>query len=143
MKDSTMEMIERTAGGIVVRGDNALLVYQPGTNTWGFPKGHVEKAETRRQTAAREVLEETGIHEVHMQEELGAYVRRSNVSPNTFKHITLFLFTTDVCATNPLSADVSICQWVKLQDISEILSYEEDRLFFMKILPIIKKKVAA
>ncbi len=28
---------------------------------WGFPKGHVEEAETEEETACRELLEETGI----------------------------------------------------------------------------------
>ena len=88
MIDSTIKSIEHTAGGIVVRGDKALIVYQPGTDSWGFPKGHLEGAETRLQAASREVLEETGIHDLDMREELGAYTRRSNVSPSTFKHIT-------------------------------------------------------
>lgn len=34
---------------------------------WGFPKGHLEKGESPRQAAVRELKEETGITEVALQ----------------------------------------------------------------------------
>ena len=52
----------RAAGGVVVRGDEILLVHRPRYDDWSFPKG---KARSRREsdaaTALREVLEETGL----------------------------------------------------------------------------------
>jgi mutator protein MutT len=56
---------EFSAGGIVFRktGDNThiLLCQHSGHHGWVFPKGHIDKGETKEQTALREVVEETGI----------------------------------------------------------------------------------
>ncbi|MDD5628700.1 MAG: NUDIX domain-containing protein [Elusimicrobia bacterium] len=54
---------ERSAGGLVVRGDRVLMVQVrnlQGEVVWTFPKGHLEAGEGARQAALREVAEETG-----------------------------------------------------------------------------------
>lgn len=42
-------------------GEIRFLLVQGHGDYWGFPKGHKEKNETHRETAERELLEETGI----------------------------------------------------------------------------------
>lgn len=37
-----------------------LLLFQRGSGTWSFPKGHMETGETEERTALRELFEETG-----------------------------------------------------------------------------------
>ncbi|NNN06283.1 MAG: NUDIX domain-containing protein [Elusimicrobia bacterium] len=57
------ERRELAAGGVVGRGDRVLLVRVrnlEGELRWTFPKGHLEKGETWRAAALREVEEETG-----------------------------------------------------------------------------------
>ena len=56
---------EKSCGALVVRknGENfdlVLLRHRFGGH-WSFPKGHVEAGESERQTALREVREETGL----------------------------------------------------------------------------------
>ena len=51
----------RAAGGVVVRGDEVLLVHRPKYDDWSFPKGKVEPGETDQECALREVAEETGL----------------------------------------------------------------------------------
>lgn len=70
---------EYSAGGVVVKGGKVLLVrvkatgnplrgtaasalLKKGDYVWTFPKGHVERGETPRSAALREVREETGWH---------------------------------------------------------------------------------
>ncbi len=65
---------EPTAGGIVLRtGNNGLevLLIQDAKNRWTVPKGHIEKGETPRQTAAREIGEETGLTNIKIGTALG------------------------------------------------------------------------
>lgn len=50
-----------SAGGLVVRGDEVLLISTKEGERWQLPKGHIEAGESRRQAAEREVREETGI----------------------------------------------------------------------------------
>jgi 8-oxo-dGTP pyrophosphatase MutT (NUDIX family) len=51
----------RSAGGLVVRGGEVLLISTQGGRRWQLPKGHIEEGETSAQTAVREVREETGV----------------------------------------------------------------------------------
>jgi 8-oxo-dGTP pyrophosphatase MutT (NUDIX family) len=52
---------QHSAGGIVVRSDEILLIATAGGRRWQLPKGHVEEGEGPEQTAVREVREETGV----------------------------------------------------------------------------------
>ncbi len=65
IKDGSDMKREKSCGALVVRknGENydlVLLRHRFGGH-WSFPKGHVEAGETERQTALREVKEETGL----------------------------------------------------------------------------------
>lgn len=52
---------ERSAGGLLVRGEEVLLIALAGGERWQLPKGHVEAGESEEQAAVREVREETGV----------------------------------------------------------------------------------
>jgi 8-oxo-dGTP diphosphatase len=51
----------RAAGGVVVRGDEVLVVHRPRHDDWTFPKGKAHPDETDEDCAVREVEEETGL----------------------------------------------------------------------------------
>lgn len=56
---------EKSCGAVVFRRKSGnvefLLVKNKKGKNWGFPKGHIEKGETEKDTAVREVFEETGL----------------------------------------------------------------------------------
>ncbi len=52
---------QHSAGGLVVRGDEVLLIATAGGRRWQLPKGHLEPGELPAQAAVREVREETGV----------------------------------------------------------------------------------
>ena len=52
---------QHSAGGLVVRGDEVLLIATAGGRRWQLPKGHLEEGELPPQAAVREVREETGV----------------------------------------------------------------------------------
>src|SRR5579885_1508156 len=57
---------EPTAGGIVFRRhpktkEVEILLIQDAKDRWTIPKGHIEPDESAEVTAAREILEETGL----------------------------------------------------------------------------------
>ncbi|HSS47976.1 MAG TPA: NUDIX hydrolase [Thermoanaerobaculia bacterium] len=51
----------RSAGGLVVRNGEILLISTQNGRRWQLPKGHIEMGETAEQAALREVREETGV----------------------------------------------------------------------------------
>jgi 8-oxo-dGTP pyrophosphatase MutT (NUDIX family) len=54
-------------GGIVFNDSGEVLMIKRG-GTWDMAKGHMEKGETPAKTAIREVMEETGLQNVELQE---------------------------------------------------------------------------
>ncbi len=66
---------ETTAGGVVYRrssdGEVEILLTQDAKDRWTIAKGHIEPGETPRQTAEREVQEETGLKEMKVLNHLG------------------------------------------------------------------------
>ena len=61
----------QAAGGVVVDGDRVLVLLRPGRDEVRLPKGHVEKGEQARDTARREVTEESGYADIEIQDDLG------------------------------------------------------------------------
>lgn len=59
-------LYEKSCGAVIFRRHSGnveyLLIKNKKGNNWGFPKGHMEIHENERQTAVREVKEETGLN---------------------------------------------------------------------------------
>ncbi|MCX5693148.1 MAG: NUDIX domain-containing protein [Candidatus Omnitrophica bacterium] len=60
---------EFSAGAVIFKKENNailfLAVYSNRNKIWGFPKGHLERGETEKDAAAREIKEETGLENLH------------------------------------------------------------------------------
>lgn len=85
---------EPTAGGVVWRRNNKggieILLIQDAKDRWTIPKGHIEEGETAKQTAEREIQEETGLEKMKMQPWLGKINFRYR------RQQSLVLMTTDI-----------------------------------------------
>jgi ADP-ribose pyrophosphatase YjhB (NUDIX family) len=67
---------EPTSGGMVFRRNKKtneveILLIQDAKNRWTIPKGHIEEGESARETAEREIREETGLKEMTVLNWLG------------------------------------------------------------------------
>ncbi len=61
--------IEKAAGGLVYNDNNELLfIHRLGK--WDLPKGHIEKGESKKNAAIREVEEECGISKLKIQNKM-------------------------------------------------------------------------
>ena len=52
---------QHSAGGVVVREGDLLLISTAGGRRWQLPKGRIEAGESAEEAAVREVREETGV----------------------------------------------------------------------------------
>ena len=85
---------EPTAGGVVwrrnSRGGLEILLIQDAKDRWTIPKGHIEEGETAKETAEREIQEETGLQHMTMQNWLG------KINFQYRRQQSLVLMTTDI-----------------------------------------------
>lgn len=86
--------LEKSCGAVVytVRGGQLLfLLVQEKSGAYSFPKGHAEGNETEKETARREIFEETGLRPAFRPgfRETDAYDLRE--APGTRKQVVYFL----------------------------------------------------
>jgi 8-oxo-dGTP pyrophosphatase MutT (NUDIX family) len=118
---------EISHGGVVVRGDEVVVIVPRGKRVLGLPKGGANDGETGPQTAAREVREETGIDAEHVTA-LGAvryFYRRGGRRVHKTVHFHLFRFVSGDTADH--DHEVDDARWIPLEQARTRLSYPGER----------------
>ena len=141
---------EQSAGAVIFRIENKqpyylLLHYPTGKQTkreyWDFPKGHLEKGETEKQAAAREVQEETGLREIafvpEFKERIQYYFR---VEEKTiFKTVVFFLaFTKEKQVT--ISFEHEGFVWLSFEMALKQLKFANARRILTRAHHFLKKQ---
>lgn len=123
---------ETTSGGIIFRRNKhtnqlEILLIQDAKNRWTIPKGHVEEGEEPKDTAKREIQEETGLQEMKVMNWLGKVnfrYRRGHTLVLMTMHIYLVQGLGD---TDKLSGEdwLSDIKWLPAQDAMDKIAYED------------------
>ena len=130
-----MKKTELSCGIIVFDNDKVLIVKHKGGHT-SFPKGHREKGENLRETAIREVKEETGIDaEINSNVcFINTYDPRERISKKekifkdkVFKDVLLFIGTKIGGELQPQLEEVSLCDFFTKEEALEKLTYQIDK----------------
>jgi len=106
----------KAAGGIVFNDNKELLViFRKGF--WDLAKGHLHKNETKKDAAAREVMEETGLSKVEVFEKAG---KTRHIFKNKSRHMKIshwyFMTANQIELTPQTEEDIMEAKWVKLAD---------------------------
>jgi 8-oxo-dGTP diphosphatase len=123
------------AGGIVLRQAATPLVAVVRLrkrNEWVLPKGKLDRGETPRAAAEREVNEETG-HDVAVHEFLGTLVYESRGGS---KVVHFWRMEAGARPVRKLMRDVKAVEWLPLADAIERLSRGYERAFLENVGPI-------
>jgi 8-oxo-dGTP pyrophosphatase MutT (NUDIX family) len=123
---------ETTSGGIIFRRDGKdkkleILLIQDAKNRWTIPKGHVEEGEQPKETAEREIREETGLQEMKVMSWLGKVnfrYRRTHTLVLMTMHIYLVQGMGDTNKLNPEDWLTDI-KWLPATDAIDKIAYDD------------------
>jgi 8-oxo-dGTP pyrophosphatase MutT (NUDIX family) len=125
-------VVETSAGGVIYRwsqGTAQVLLIRDRYQHWGFPKGHLEGAETAADAALREVEEETGLRELRLGPQLRTidwYFRFRGRLIHKFCHFYLIESPEgDTCPQ--VEEGITECIWLPLQQAIDSISYDNAR----------------
>ena len=101
-----------------------LLVKNKNGKYWSFPKGHVELGENERQTATREILEETGL-DVRLHP---GFRETSDYCPfgKVRKRVVFFLAEAFTDEVHKQESEIDYYIWVSFEQAREMCCYEND-----------------
>jgi 8-oxo-dGTP pyrophosphatase MutT (NUDIX family) len=123
---------ELSAGGVVVRGDEVVVIVPTrraadGSRVLALPKGHIDPGETPLQAAAREVREETGIVAEPVRElgESRYWYRRDGHTIG--KSVSFFLFSYVEGDTGDHDDEVEEARWIGLREALTQLTHAAER----------------
>lgn len=126
----TLECLyESSCGAVIFRDINGarrfLLIKNKRSSHWGFPKGHIEKGETKLDTAKREVLEETGLHiSIFDGFEMSSDYK---IAGRVEKNVTVFLATTEDTQTVIQKEEIEDYIWLEYAKALDMLKFENDK----------------
>ncbi|HEY7935223.1 MAG TPA: NUDIX domain-containing protein [Solirubrobacteraceae bacterium] len=134
---------EFSAGGVVVRGDEVLVIVPvnraaDGSVVLALPKGHLDEGETAVQAATREVREETGVVADPVCE-LGKslyWYRRDGKTIR--KSVAFFLFNYVEGDTADHDGEVEEVSWFDFKRAREELTYGGEREMVSRALAILR-----
>lgn len=122
---------ETTAGGVVYRfGDGGrleVLLIEDAKGRWTLPKGHVEPGETYRQTAEREIREETGLESVEVGPGICQVQFQYRRGPALIL-MTLHLFVIQALGQTDKTKKedwIRSLRWVSVAEALELIDYED------------------
>lgn len=127
-------LYECSCGAIVYRIINNeiryLLIKNKRSANWGFPKGHMERGENEKETAFREVLEETGIRIRFLPD--FRYKSEYSIQNRIEKKVVIFLATTNDTNTIIQREEIEEYLWLGFERAMTVLKFPNDRQLLKK-----------
>lgn len=118
---SALKVIEAGGGLVHTKNKTVLLIFRRGK--WDLPKGKLDEEETVAAAALREVQEETGLKNLHLEEPLTTtYHTYYEKGELVLKESHWFLMKSDEQEPIPqLEEDIEKCVWVKTDALATYL----------------------
>ena len=134
---------EKICGAIVYKiEDNKIfyLIVQSLKGVYGFPKGHAEIGETERESAFREIKEETGINVDFVNDFRIELEYSPQDDHNTMKHLVLFLAKYDNQEISAQKEELLSASLMSFDDAMKNFTHENLKNSLKKADEFIKSK---
>ena len=134
-------MIEEiSSGGVIIFGNTILLLKKFNVD-WVLPKGRIEKNETIRQAALREVLEESGV-KAEIVKYIGmVYYKYRNLKKDemVYKTVHWYLMKTNSMNCTPQKSEGFVdAKFVHIDRVKDLVKYEDEKKVILKGLKMMK-----
>lgn len=126
---------EFSAGAVIFKREEEkilfLVVYSARNKIWGFPKGHLEQAETEKQAALREIKEETGLDSLQFINGFRKEAAYKTISKRVpfrgeiiEKHVTYFLCEIKNEGIIVDGTEIGDYRFLPLNEAAELIGFE-------------------
>ncbi len=113
------------------RGLEYLALFQSGSSTWSFPKGHMEYGEDEVATARREVAEEIGV-EMDITTDFRCEIFYSVHNKRSKKKVVLFAVPFDG-EIKLRDGEIGAAKWLRRGDVQKLFRHKELRGIFNRL----------
>ncbi|HDD55385.1 MAG TPA: NUDIX hydrolase [Chloroflexi bacterium] len=124
----------QAAGGVLWKNDGdqkkLAVVHRHKHNDWSLPKGKVDKGETWKETALREVLEETG-YTAKIKKYAGSISYLLDGKPKVVLYWHMKIKSKKI---DQMNGEVDEVRWVTVEEAEKLLDYQEE-LNIIKSMP--------
>jgi 8-oxo-dGTP pyrophosphatase MutT (NUDIX family) len=126
---------EFSAGAVIFKKENNellfLIIYSDRNKTWGFPKGHIERGETEKEAAAREIKEETGLSDLKFIKGFEERITYETIS-KIKKYVTYFLCEANNQGILVDSAEISDYKFLPLKKAEQLIKFDNLNVILRK-----------
>ncbi|WMM25990.1 NUDIX hydrolase [Tissierella sp. MB52-C2] len=132
-------MEEVSAGGVVIFG-NTILLLKKFNGDWVLPKGRVEKDETLKETALREVLEESGVKAEAVKYIGMVHYKYKNLKENemVYKTVHWYLMKTNSMDCTPQKKEGFVdAVFVHIDKAKNLVRYQDEKNIIIKGLKML------
>jgi len=137
--------VERSAGAVVFRRENKKIKYlliQYGWGHWEFPRGLIEKRESLKEAAKREIEEEVGIKDIQFIPGFKEWIKFFfKLKGKNIMKIATFLLAETKTKKIKLSYEHKDYAWLEYQEALEKLTFKNAKEILKKANQFLMKHV--
>ena len=122
---------EKSCGCIIINNGKVLLIKST-RGHWDFPKGHIEKNETEKETALREVKEETNLDVAITSEK--KYINHYITDTEIDKTVVYFIAKKIGGEEKPQEGETIEVKWFEFKEALEILTFDNTKEILKNVL---------
>jgi 8-oxo-dGTP pyrophosphatase MutT (NUDIX family) len=136
-KESANREEQNSYGAAVFSEDGGWVLMIKGRKSWSFPKGRRFFGESEKDAAAREILEETGVH-ARVDTEFAETV--PSIYGSVPRKVTFFAGTAERTQAPLIPLEVEDAAWVPLAEAAERIRIPEDREVLLRAVAYVSRR---